>query len=86
MPLPLPKNCRWDPEQKGVAFSVELDGKEWQAFITSEAISAQYPNQDAVRAVSTSSYITRKVAERLRDGDDTEPIFLTSTMFDDKGR
>lgn len=86
MPLPLPKNCRLDPERRGVAFSVELDGKERQAFITSEAVTALYPNRDAVSAVSSSSLITRKVAERLKAGDDIEPIYLSSLMFDARGR
>lgn len=84
MPLPLPQNCRFDKERNGVAFTVEIDGREWKAFITSQAIAALYADQDLVRAVSDSSEITRKVAERLTAGDDIEPITLTSTMFDDK--
>jgi len=81
MPLPLPKNCRLNAEERGVNFDVEIDGRIWKAFITFEALDAEYPNQDRIDALSRSSYITRKVAERIRGGDDVEPIVLRTTMF-----
>jgi hypothetical protein len=85
MPLPVPKNCRPIEEPKGIAFTVEIDGAERKALITSEAIAALYPNQDSVQAIGYSSLITRKVAEHLGAGDDCEPVLLTSAMFRWKG-
>lgn len=81
MPLPRPKNCRLNEKDRGVNFEVEIDGRNWKAFITFEALDSHYPRRDRIRAISQSSYITRKVAERIRAGDDVEPIFLSSTMF-----
>jgi len=81
MPLLRPKNCRLNEKDCGVDFEVEIDGRNWKAFITFEYVASLYPaNPDRIRAVSQSSYITRKVAERIRVGD-LEPIFLSSTMF-----
>lgn len=85
MPLPLPKNCRLDEKERRVNFEVELEGKNRKAFISFKALETLYPHQDPIGAVLQSSLIARKVAERIRVGD-VEPIYLLSTMFDDKGR
>jgi hypothetical protein len=85
MSIARPKKCRLDQERNGVAFSVEIDGRQWKCFITREAVGKLYADQDIVRAVSNSSQVTRKIAERIKAGD-VEPITFTSTMFDEKGR
>jgi hypothetical protein len=85
MPLPLPVNCKFDEEKRGVFFTVTIDGKEWKCFITKEAIESLYPTKDLVRAVSESSEVTRGIAMRLKCGDVVEPIYLVSTMLDKKG-
>lgn len=85
MPLPLPKNCRPDEQGRGFDFEVKIEGRNWKASISLEVLKALYPRHDPIRALSQSSHIARKVAERVRAGD-VEPIYLSSTMFNDKGR
>jgi hypothetical protein len=80
MPLPLPKNCRLNKKARGIDFEVAIKGRNWKAFITFEAVDYLYPcSKNRVGAVSRSSYITRKVAERIRV-DDVEPIHVSSVM------
>ena len=81
MPLPLPENCRLNEKERRVDFEVQIDGRNWKALITFTALDALYPGRDRVGAVSQSAYISRKVAECVRAGEDAEPISLTSVMF-----
>jgi hypothetical protein len=81
LPLPLPKNCQLNAKEHGLNFEVEIEGRNWRAFITFEALDAVYPGRDRIHAVSQSSYIPRKVAECIRAGSDAEPISLTRAMF-----
>jgi hypothetical protein len=84
-PLPFAQKCR--KTEEGFAFTVEIDGKEWQAVITPHLLEKLYPNREqSCVTVEQSSQITHMVAGEIKAGNDAEPILLRSTMFDDKGR
>jgi len=81
MPKPLPKNLWLNETMRMVNFEGEISGSNGKTFITFNALDALYPGRDRIRAVSQNSYITRKVAECIRAGNDAEPISLTIAMF-----
>ena len=78
-----PKNPRTNKEDRGVNFEVEIDGRNWKAFITFEALDSLYPGPslDRIRAVLQSSHITSLVVERIGCGDNVEPIHLSTTTL-----
>ena len=89
MPLPTPQNCRMSPDNSGVLFEVEIDGRMRKGEITIQAIEKMYGTQtDLVRTVSQSSDVTRGMQKRISVGVDDEhgPILLNSMMLDEKGR
>lgn len=76
MPLPRPRNASFKGED--IEFAVEVDGRTWSCFITSQALDELFPNNtDKLKALAQSSFVTRKAVERIRAGD-VEPIVLTS--------
>jgi hypothetical protein len=89
MALPTPQNCRMSPDNRGVLFEVEIDGRMRKGFITTQAIGKLSSAQaDSVRAVSTSSEISIGLVKRIAAGldDKDDPILLKSTMLEEKGR
>ena len=83
MPKPLPKNCRFDKEQNGVTFTVEIDGREWRAFITAEAADKLYPGCEPVEEICSRSYVADLCAKLIRSGNTSEPLHISSVMLDE---
>jgi len=90
MLLPTPRNCRMSPDNTGVLFEVEIDGRMRKGEITTQAIEKMYGTQtDLVRTVSESSEVTRGMQKRIAAGatdHEHQPILLSSTMLGEKGR
>jgi hypothetical protein len=78
-----------NPDDSGVLFEVEIDGRLRKGEITTQAIEKMYGTQtDPLLTVSESSEVTRGMQKRIAAGfdDDHARIFLNSMMLDEKGR
>ena len=83
MTVPSPKDCRFDSERDGVAFTADVAGQPVKCFITTRALEDYFPHartpDEKVRMVASLTMLTLRARKCVADG---EPVPITFTTRD----